>query len=90
MGFLLRFFLSRGLGREEFLSDGSKDPPLQRNTSDFAKPGPNALGRQTGCEDAQESAVRNGFVSWYELLAAFHDRLAAMVYFCGLSAGRHP
>jgi hypothetical protein len=40
--------------------------------------------------NARESAYRNGFVSSYELLAAFHDRLAAMIYFCGLSAGRHP
>jgi len=81
MGFLLRFFLSRGLGRKEFLSGGSKDPQLQRNTSDFAKPRPNALRRQTGCVNTQESALRNGFVSRYELPAAFHDRLAAMIYF---------
>src|SRR5216683_8166722 len=29
-GFLLRFWISRCLRSEEFLSDGSKDPPLQR------------------------------------------------------------
>ncbi len=40
--------------------------------------------------NAQESAYRNGFVSCYELLAAFRNRLAAMTYFCGGSAGRHP
>jgi hypothetical protein len=41
-------------------------------------------------ERAKKGTYRNGFVSWYELLAAFHYRLAAMVYFCGGSAGRHP
>src|SRR5712664_4248120 len=54
-GFLLRFFLSRCMRSEEFLSDGSKDPPLQR-TSPFSRPRPNALGRQTGRVNAQKKA----------------------------------
>jgi hypothetical protein len=71
--------------------NGSKDPPLQRkklrlhNTAAKCSWETNRMR-----ERARNHACRNGFVSRDELLAAFHDRLAAMIYFCGLSAGRHP
>src|SRR3979490_2708460 len=58
-------------------SGGSSAPPPGR-TLRFPKPRPNAFGRQTGRVNAQESAYRNGFVSRYELLAAFHRRLPAI------------
>src|SRR5229473_8415423 len=56
-GFLLRFWISRGLRSEEFLSDGSKDPPLQRKNLSLPRPRPNALGRQTGRVNAQKKRV---------------------------------
>jgi hypothetical protein len=78
------------LGREESLSDGLKTRHYKETPRTSQNRGQMLWGGQTWCEDAQESAVRNGFVSGMNLLAAFHDRLAAMIYFCGLSAGRHP
>jgi hypothetical protein len=79
------------LRSEEFLSDGSKDPPLQRNNLSMLKTAAKCSWETNRArERAKKSAYRNGFVSRYELLAAIHDRLAAKVYFCGLSAGRHP
>jgi len=89
MGFSFGFFYAEVWEERSFFRAGLKTRHYKKHRG-LRKTGPNALGRQTGCEDAQESAVRNGFVSWYELLAAFHDRLAAMIHFCGSSAGRHP
>jgi len=88
MGFSFDFCFRRRLGRERIV----RARPKTRHYKNPAFTGTrlNAYGRQTGCVNAQENANRNGFVSRYELLAAFHDRLAAMVYFCGVSAGRHP
>jgi hypothetical protein len=63
MGFSFGFFYAEVWEERSFFRTGLKTRHYKEKTSDFAKPGPNALGRQTGCADAQESAFRNGFVS---------------------------
>jgi hypothetical protein len=63
MGFSFGFFYAEVWEERGFFRTGLKTRHYKEKTSDFAKPGPNVLGRQTGCADAQESPFRNGFVS---------------------------